>query len=462
MFDDDGHFLGIGLSESLDGVFPDEILNGFNEDFNCNIDDIMNDCSSINTNSVDCYFPTENVQTEFLDDIKEEVDFSKVKTEKSSSSKKPYIKQPKREPEECKNGYCKPNYPYSCLISLALKNSTDGQLSVADIYSFVCENFPFFEYANPGWKNSIRHNLSLNKNFLKIEQDKNGARKSCLWQFNPEKMEKVEQELNKYDKNEIQKSLRCPEDYFPIMSGEKEDYFPIMSGEKGMPPVSRRVKTPDFANESNDNTPKIMKQVVDYFSDATADQRSKQTVRQVAEQALNKLLKVKSEPTTHHPRVLQPVTSKSSVSRRQNIASTSYESSHSSSSDSNFSQKDYLYCHVEYAGSHELQYGENETDENLREFFDFSSYETQAETTPPDENVFPSSMSLSNFSLNGNPFRPFRCDGSVSIRPMKRPANPNLRPLGTIKDGQFISSSSKLLRLENDYDVSESKENMLI
>lgn len=54
---DDGHFPGMGFTDSLDGVFPDEILIGFDEDFNCNIDDFMNDCSTINTNSVDCYFP---------------------------------------------------------------------------------------------------------------------------------------------------------------------------------------------------------------------------------------------------------------------------------------------------------------------------------------------------------------------------------------------------------------------
>lgn len=54
---DDGHFSIMSFSDSLDGVFPAEILNGFHQDFNCNIDDFITDCSTINTNSVDCYFP---------------------------------------------------------------------------------------------------------------------------------------------------------------------------------------------------------------------------------------------------------------------------------------------------------------------------------------------------------------------------------------------------------------------
>lgn len=40
---------------------------------------------------------------------------------------------------------------------------------VQDIYTWVCKHFPYFQTAPAGWKNSIRHNLSLNKCFKKAE-----------------------------------------------------------------------------------------------------------------------------------------------------------------------------------------------------------------------------------------------------------------------------------------------------
>lgn len=57
---------------------------------------------------------------------------------------------------------------YSCLIAMSLQKSKTGALPVSDIYSFMMENFPYFKTAPDGWKNSVRHNLSLNKCFEKV------------------------------------------------------------------------------------------------------------------------------------------------------------------------------------------------------------------------------------------------------------------------------------------------------
>jgi forkhead box protein N len=64
----------------------------------------------------------------------------------------------------------KPPYSFSCLIFMAIEDSPKKALPVKDIYSWILEHFPYFRNAPTGWKNSVRHNLSLNKCFIKVEK----------------------------------------------------------------------------------------------------------------------------------------------------------------------------------------------------------------------------------------------------------------------------------------------------
>jgi len=66
----------------------------------------------------------------------------------------------------------KPPYSFSCLIFMAIEESPHKRLPVKEIYNWIQANFPFFRVAPTGWKNSVRHNLSLNKCFMKVEKDR--------------------------------------------------------------------------------------------------------------------------------------------------------------------------------------------------------------------------------------------------------------------------------------------------
>lgn len=65
----------------------------------------------------------------------------------------------------------KPPFSYIALIAMAIKDSGHGKLTLAEINEYLMERFPFFRGSYTGWRNSVRHNLSLNECFIKILRD---------------------------------------------------------------------------------------------------------------------------------------------------------------------------------------------------------------------------------------------------------------------------------------------------
>ncbi|XP_059202464.1 forkhead box protein N2 [Centropristis striata] len=81
----------------------------------------------------------------------------------------------------------KPPYSFSSLIFMAIEDSPDRRLPVKDIYDWIVNNFPYYRTASGGWRNSVRHNLSLSKSFRRIQRDKSqSVGKGSLWCVCPE------------------------------------------------------------------------------------------------------------------------------------------------------------------------------------------------------------------------------------------------------------------------------------
>ncbi|XP_071238670.1 forkhead box protein N3-like isoform X1 [Salvelinus alpinus] len=97
-----------------------------------------------------------------------------------------------------RNPTCKPPYSFSCLIFMAVEDAPSKRLPVKEIYNWILEHFPYFANAPTGWKNSVRHNLSLNKCFKKVDKDRSQSiGKGSLWCIDPEYRQNLIQALKK-------------------------------------------------------------------------------------------------------------------------------------------------------------------------------------------------------------------------------------------------------------------------
>lgn len=79
----------------------------------------------------------------------------------------------------------KPNLSYIALISLAIQSTPEQKILLGDIYQWLMDTFPYYKSKERSWRNSIRHNLSLNECFVKVGRGDSGKGKGNYWAVHP-------------------------------------------------------------------------------------------------------------------------------------------------------------------------------------------------------------------------------------------------------------------------------------
>ncbi|KAF6736417.1 Forkhead box protein K1 [Oryzias melastigma] len=144
----------------------------------------------------------------------------------------------------------KPPYSYAQLIVQAISSAPDKQLTLSGIYAHITKHYPYYRTADKGWQNSIRHNLSLNRYFLKVARSQDEPGKGSFWRLDSASETKlVEQAFRK----RRQRGVACFRTPFGPLSSRSAPASPTHQGL--LSPSSSGLQTPECLSREGSPVP---------------------------------------------------------------------------------------------------------------------------------------------------------------------------------------------------------------
>lgn len=145
------------------------------------------DVQNIKLENTDYKTELQSVQTNLSPDssLESPQDESKDDEKDDKSMEVPDLASPDKGHDEKARGNAdvKPALSYIALIAKSILESPQKRLSLGSIYSWIEKNYPYYLNRGQGWRNSVRHNLSLNDCFIKAGRCEDG--KGNYWAIHP-------------------------------------------------------------------------------------------------------------------------------------------------------------------------------------------------------------------------------------------------------------------------------------